>query len=577
VGKSLIHFRWGCSVKRAFLSLAVFVLLPQLTFADFDRGLAAYNQGDYATALKEFLAAAEQGHVGAQVNLGMMYRDGRGIPKDYTEAERWYRKAAEQGYASAQFKLGLMYENAKAVRWLQLAAEQGHAGAQLHLGLRYANGRGVTKNYSESENWYRRAAEQGLGSAQANLGYMYKDGHGVVKNYVQAYKWLSLVAAEGQVHMVTDYRNGSFVIIRQNFNMTLSTIERQMTRDQIAESQSLAAAFRPRKENSGDQFTELPFFYQPSTTPPPSVAQPSTTPPPSVAQPRPAPSPSVPAATVRRIQTHLAALGYDPGPADGVMGTRTTRAIRAFQRDAGIEPDGIASSTLEALLAAFVEDKGKERPQTPKTVEAKLAFTGTGFFVTNQGHVLTNHHVVDSCAQIRVTAPEGSSNASLLAIHENDDLVLLLADVKPIAVAAFRLTTAALGEDVSVVGYPLHGLLSGMNITSGSVSSTSGIRDDARYLQITAPVQPGNSGGPLLDSAGAVVGVVVSKLDAVAVAQATGDIPQNVNFAIKSPVASSFLSIHGIEYRESAPDKNKSRVAIAAEAQKYTVLIECWK
>lgn len=116
-----------------------------------------------------------------------------------------------------------------------------------------------------------------------------------------------------------------------------------------------------------------------------------------------------------------------------------------------------------------------------------------------------------------------------------------------------------------------------MNLTTGSVSSTTGVGGDARYLQITAPVQPGNSGGPLLDSDGAVVGVVVAKLDAMAVARATGDIPQNVNFAIKSAIARSFLSIHDITYSESGQHKNKNRVMIGAEAQRHTVLLECWQ
>jgi S1-C subfamily serine protease len=133
-----------------------------------------------------------------------------------------------------------------------------------------------------------------------------------------------------------------------------------------------------------------------------------------------------------------------------------------------------------------------------------------------------------------------------------------------------------LGEDILVAGYPLRGLLGGMNVTTGTVSSTSGLGGDARYLQITAPVQPGNSGGPLLDGAGSVVGVIVAKLDAMAVAKATGDIPQNVNFAIKSAVARSFLSIHDVEFRESTSANDKSRVAVAAEARSHTVLVECW-
>src|SRR5439155_21695916 len=93
------------------------------------------------------------------------------------------------------------------------------------------------------------------------------------------------------------------------------------------------------------------------------------------------------------------------------------------------------------------------------------------------------------------------------------------------------------GDGIVAVGFPLRGLLaSGPNVTTGTISALAGLGDDSRYLQITAPVQPGSSGGPLLDQSGNVVGVVVGKLDALRVAQAIGDIPQNVNFAINAAV-----------------------------------------
>jgi S1-C subfamily serine protease len=92
------------------------------------------------------------------------------------------------------------------------------------------------------------------------------------------------------------------------------------------------------------------------------------------------------------------------------------------------------------------------------------------------------------------------------------------------------------------LGYPLSGLLSSdANVSVGNVSALAGLRDDSRYLQISAPVQPGNSGGPLLDASGHLVGIVTAKLDAVRLARFTGDIPQNVNFALKTEVARTFF------------------------------------
>jgi len=131
---------------------------------------------------------------------------------------------------------------------------------------------------------------------------------------------------------------------------------------------------------------------------------------------------------------------------------------------------------------------------------------------------------------------------------------------------------------VVAVGFPLHGLLaSSANVATGTVSALAGIGDDIRYLQISAPVQPGNSGGPLLDMSGNVVGVVVAKLDALRVAEATGDIPQNVNFAIKDAVARSFLEAKGVEYETAASERELGAAEVGARAAAFMVLVECWK
>ena len=104
------------------------------------------------------------------------------------------------------------------------------------------------------------------------------------------------------------------------------------------------------------------------------------------------------------------------------------------------------------------------------------------------------------------------------------------------------------GETVVTYGFPLFGLLSkGPTLTTGDVSALSGLRDNQANFQISAPVQPGNSGGPLLDSNGNVVGIVVAKLNAARIAEMTdGDIPQNVNFAVKAGPALDFLREQGV-------------------------------
>ena len=156
---------------------------------------------------------------------------------------------------------------------------------------------------------------------------------------------------------------------------------------------------------------------------------------------------------------------------------------------------------------------------------------------------------------------------------------MLKADRRPAQVAAFRIgAPLRQGEGVIVFGYPLSGLLaSSGNLTAGNLTALAGLRDDARLLQISAPVQPGNSGGPVLDRAGNIVGVVVGKLDALLVASVLKDIPQNVNFAIKGSVATNFLEARGVTYATAAPAGDMSDAAIADRARAFTVRVECLK
>ena len=129
---------------------------------------------------------------------------------------------------------------------------------------------------------------------------------------------------------------------------------------------------------------------------------------------------------------------------------------------------------------------------------------------------------------------------------------------------------------VIAIGYPFHGLLtSDFTVTTGIVNSLSGILNDTRFLQISAQVEPGNSGGPLLDTSGNVVGVVAEKLNAMKFAKVTGDIPQNVNFAIKTGAVRDFLDNSVVPYQSAEPTAELKTAEIAKNARAYTMLISC--
>jgi S1-C subfamily serine protease len=216
-----------------------------------------------------------------------------------------------------------------------------------------------------------------------------------------------------------------------------------------------------------------------------------------------------------------------------------------------------------------LEDGPRSSTQAQPTI-----FLGTGFFVSADGKVLTNAHVVRDCRIIRVRGPERVESAQLIARDEANDLAQISIDKTPSQFAKWR-GTVRQGEDIAVYGFPLAGLLaSGGNITIGNITALAGIGDDTRLFQISAPLQPGNSGGPVLDRGGSVVGVVVSKLDALRAASALNDIPQNVNFAIKGNVALSFLDAHGtasVQVERVAP---LSTPDLVDRAKVFTVGIE---
>jgi hypothetical protein len=219
------------------------------------------------------------------------------------------------------------------------------------------------------------------------------------------------------------------------------------------------------------------------------------------------------------------------------------------------------------------------RPDAAETEPRRQS--GSGFFISAEGHLLTNAHVVSGCESAIAFTVEGETASApfpvtILTRNGRDDLALLKADRRHVTGVAQLRADVRLGESVAAYGFPLAGLLSRTgNFTTGTVTATRGLGDDDRLLQVSVPVQAGNSGGPLLDAQGAVVGVVVGKLNAGKVAAATGDLPQNVNFAIKAAVARAMLpDVPDRRVAEAAPSPLKPE-DLARRAQAITVGLAC--
>jgi lipoprotein NlpI len=206
-------------------------------------------------------------------------------------------------------------------------------------------------------------------------------------------------------------------------------------------------------------------------------------------------------------------------------------------------------------------------------------FTGSGFVVSRNGDLVTNAHVVSGCRTVAVKQGDRRYLATILASDKDIDLALVRIppQVKLTEIAILRQSPPLrAGEQAISYGFPLAGVLATEgNLTIGHVSALQGVSDDPNSIQITTPIQPGNSGGPLLDSSGNVIGVVAASLDALNIMRIIGDVPQNINFAVDLATLKRFLAAHSVGVTQ-APSTGDLRPAdIGERAKLFTYFIEC--
>lgn len=270
--------------------------------AAYDRAKSARAAGDAQAAADYFRDAAERGHAAAAYELGLAYAAGDGVPEDFDLSARWINRAADLGDPGAEFLVGSSFYGGigvekdvpRGLSFLERAAAQGHPKAQFLLGQAYVDGIGVTVNAAWAARWYGKAARGGHPQAQYALGVMFASGFGVPESPRRAYRWFSIAAMNG---------HDDAAALRDK-------MAGRLTREARAREGVKIAGFSAR-ESSG--YADAP--------------------------------------TVLYVQLRLRALGYDPGPADGIAGPKTRAAIEAFQSSEQSRVDGeLSRSLVEALF-----------------------------------------------------------------------------------------------------------------------------------------------------------------------------------------------------------------------------------
>ena len=232
---------------------------------------------------------------------------------------------------------------------------------------------------------------------------------------------------------------------------------------------------------------------------------------------------------------------------------------------------GRRTSDSSVSGSSSMPSPGQVAPSKPKH-ESKGS--GSGAVVSSSGHVVTAAHVIKGSTYLEVVTPTGTHPATVLSVDDANDVALLKVDqVFEAHIPVGRSSGVRLGQSVATIGFPNIGIQGhSPKVTQGMISGENGVQNDIRMWQISVPIQPGNSGGPLLDEHGHLVGVVVASLSLRAI-QITGSVPQNVNYAIKGAYLEPLLNFHKVTVAQAPSVAPGSFQDMVAAAQKASVLI----
>jgi len=520
-------------------------------------------------AVRWLRKAADQGDAEAQYSLGVRYENGHGVARDETEAIRWLRKAAEQNLPLAQYYLSCCYHNgqgvtkdeAEAVKWLRKAAERNNAKAQCWLGFYYANGQGVPKDDVEAVKWYRKAAERNNAEAQNGLGFRYEKGQGVPEDKMEAVKWYRKAAEQGytlaQQNLAFAYFEGRGVT--KNALEAVKWLRKAADQD-LAEAQFHLGLSYARGDGVAKDEMEAVKWYLKAAEQGDPMAQNNL----GVCYHN---GDGVPKDYVQAYKWLLlaAAQGNDASK------EHVSAMENGMTREQIAEGQELARNFKRRHLSApgidlSVTDIEQTHPES----------SGTGFFITDDGYFITNEHVAGNGAQARVVTEAGLLAAKVVKVDAANDLALLKVEGKFAALPVVASRAMRLGSTVATVGFPNIGLQGfAPKLAKGEIAALSGTQDDPKYFQISVPVQPGNSGGALVDERGNVVGVVAARLDAATAVAVSGAVPENVNYAVKSSFLLSFLeSVPEVSAKLKEPNTRESKFEdVVKSAEKAAVLV----
>ena len=224
---------------------------------------------------------------------------------------------------------------------------------------------------------------------------------------------------------------------------------------------------------------------------------------------------------------------------------------------------------------------GQEAPKSAAVLEApfihdteKVSVNGTGFFISDEGHIATNFQVATAGTKIRVVHNDIKYKAKIVGIDPQNDVAILKIDAKSKALPIFVKEKMKKGDNVSTLGFPIVSL-SGREskATFGNINALSGLRGDIRFYQIDVPIQPGNSGGPLFNNKGEVIGITSGALSQQDTFRQVGTINQNINYALKIVYLLPLMRYENLELPLSQKTKEFSKVELIEAVENSVVLV----